>query len=417
MKINRRSALKLGVLASGAAAVSPRLTAASAERSVAMSQLHEAMARPVLKREFFPSPIIIESMDLLRYERQYMVRVRSADGAEGYGVGNNLRMHALHPIAVQLVHPHFLKQDARDLDQLVDAVFKANYKLQGLALWIPLAGAELAVLDMLGRISGRSMTELIGTRHHRRLGIYQANNFRGRTAGESIKRIEENVRRSEARALKIKVGGRMSHNADDPPGRTEALIPLVRETFGDDMTLYADSNGSYDAPKAIEVGRLLERYNYAFFEEPCPFDWLDDTRQVAEALTIPIAGGEQETSLWRFKWMIANNCLQVVQPDLFYFGGMIRSMRVARMAEAAGLPVVPHISGAGLGYIYNLLFVAALPNAGAHHEFKGLNPRIPVECDTSSLKSSRGTIDVPTGPGSGVVLDPDFINKHEVVTG
>ena len=84
----------------------------------------------------------------------------------------------------------------------------------------------------------------------------------------------------------------MRNNADSLPGRPEALIPLVRKTLGDKITLHADSNGSYDAPRAIEVGKLLQDHNYHFFEEPCPFDHLEDTKRVADALTIPIAGGE-----------------------------------------------------------------------------------------------------------------------------
>ena len=376
--------------------------------------LDQAASEPVLEKELFPDPVIIESMELLNQDESYMVRVRSQDGVAGLGVCNNLHAYYLYPVMIHKVLPHFIGKDARELDSLVDAVFKENYKLQGLALWIPLAGAEIAVLDMLGRLAGKSITELIGQRHHDRIAIYQANNYRGKTAEESIELIQKNVDESQANALKIKVGGRMSKNLDDPPGRTEALIPLVRETFGEEMTLYADSNGSYDAAKGTEVGRLLQEYRYAFYEEPCPFDWLEETKRVADALEIPVAGGEQETSLWRFRWMIAHGCLDVVQPDLFYFGGMIRSTRVARMADAAGLKVIPHISGRGLGAIYNLLFVASLPNAGAHHEYKG-NPRIPVTSDTSSLQSLKGEIVVPTGPGAGVEFDPDFIAKHVTI--
>ena len=70
----------------------------------------------------------------------------------------------------------------------------------------------------------------------------------------------------------LRLGGRMSRNRDSLPGRTEALIPLARKTLGDEMTLYADSNSSYDVTNAIRIGRLLEDNDYAFVEEPCPFD-------------------------------------------------------------------------------------------------------------------------------------------------
>ena len=85
--------------------------------------------------------------------------------------------------------------------------------------------------------------------------------------------------------MKFRLGGRMSKNADSLPGRTEKLIPLVREAFGSGMTLYADSNSSYDVENAIRIGRLMEEYGYAFYEEPCEFDRLEDTKAVADART------------------------------------------------------------------------------------------------------------------------------------
>ncbi len=75
------------------------------------------------------------------------------------------------------------------------------------------------------------------------------------------------------------------------------------------------------------------------------------------------------------------------------------------------------MSGGGLGYLYMIHFVSALPNAFAHHEFKGLNTNVQFECKTSPLSVVDGKIKVPTGPGLGVEIDPDFINKHEAVKG
>ncbi len=95
----------------------------------------------------------------------------------------------------------------------------------------------------------------------------------------------------------------------------------------------------------------MEEHKYAFFEEPCRFDDLWETKKVADALAMPIAGGEQEFSLRRFRWTILNRGLDVVQPDLHYFGGYIRSTRVALMSKAAGLPCTPHMSGWGMGYL------------------------------------------------------------------
>ena len=112
------------------------------------------------------------------------------------------------------------------------------------------------------------------------------------------------------------------------------------------------------------------KYRYGFYEEPVPFDDLAGTKQVADALTIPVASGEQEFSMERFRWSIHQRAMDVVQPDLHYFGGMIRCMRVARMAEAAGLPVTLHMGGTGLGYLDALHFMAVIPNGLEHQEYK-----------------------------------------------
>jgi L-alanine-DL-glutamate epimerase-like enolase superfamily enzyme len=160
---------------------------------------------------------------------------------------------------------------------------------------------------------------------------------------------------------------------------------------------------------------LLEEYKYRYFEEPVMYDQFEDMKAVADALTIPIANGEQDQSFVHFRWSIANDGIDIVQPDNYYFGGFIRSMKVARMAHAFGKSIIPHMSGGGLGFLYDIQFVSVVPNAGEHHEFKGLDTNVPFECPTSPLKVVNGKIKVPTGPGMGVNLDPEFVKKHEIV--
>ena len=421
----RRRRFLGSVLAAGAGA---RLAYSSqGQRAGAAGALHSrypvldaVLREPVLKRGLFKEPVIIETLELLEYRGNYLCRVRSKDGAEGMSVGHG-DMRTLFPIFCHRVQPFFVGKDARDLDLLLDKVYiySLNFRLSGLALGIPLATVEFAILDMLGRIAGKPMGELIGEIHHPRVPVYQATEYREKPVEESLALIKRDVARDNAHAVKIKVGGLMfmtkDHTAVAPPGRTERMIPLIRETFGDDMALYADANGFYSPQEAIRVGRLLEEYRYGFFEEPVMFDWYEETKQVADALDIAVAGGEQEYSLHGFRWLIANDGLQIVQPDNYYFGGMIRSMQVARMAQAFGKQCTPHMSGGGLGFLYMMHFVSALPNACPHHEFKGFGTKVQFECKTSPLSVVEGKIKVPTSPGLGVDIDPDYIGKHQLV--
>jgi L-alanine-DL-glutamate epimerase-like enolase superfamily enzyme len=396
------------------------LDRASAEPDIraTYAKLDEALKRPVFKRELFTTPVIVASIELLRHGASFLCRVRSRDGAVGLSIGNGSQLAVLYPIFVDRLAPFFIGKDARDLETLLEqvTVFKNNYKAQGLALWVPLATIEFAILDLFGRIANKPLGQLIGEIHNPRVAVYQANGERGISAEETIDHLKRDLAISKAKAIKFKLGGRMT-DPEFPAGRSEKLIPLVRKTFGDEMVISADANGSYQVEDAVRIGRLMQEYKYAFFEEPVPFDWYEETKQVADALRIPIAGGEQEPSLHTFRWLVAHGALSIVQQDMFYFGGMVRSMRVARMAHAVGKQCIPHISGSGLGYLYMMHFVSAIPNAGPWHEFKEFNDELPLTCATSTLRSDdTGVVTVPTGPGLGIEIDPAFIGKHHVVT-
>ena len=218
-----------------------------------------------------------------------------------------------------------------------------------------------------------------------------------------------------ASAIKFRLGARM-HYDDASTKRDHALIKLTRKTFGDNFTIYADGNGSYDVPMAIRIGRMMEEYKLGFFEEPVPFDHYEETKQIADTLTIPIALGEEEMSLRQFRYIIERDVAQVIQPDLMYFGGFVRSLKVARMAAVAGKDCTLHMSGGGLGYLYVAHFASIVKNCGAHQEDKGEDDTLPVSCDSSSLKSEKGRLKVPTGPGLGITIDPSFVAKASVVT-
>lgn len=424
MPTNRRSFLKKGVLASGAISLSPSLGYTKHQDlyrptneilSARSAKIEAALAQPVLRTALIPEAVIITSVVLKYYNGNYICVVRDKQGREGISVSNNYKMVHLYPIFIQQVAPFFVGKDARDLDALLEGVYtyKSNYKLQSYGLWVPVATIEFAILDLLSKIAEVPMSVLLGEVQNPTINVYQANNFRGKSAEESIALIQEQMQVTNSKALKFKVGGRMSKNQDFPAERTEKLIPLIRKTFGDAMTVYADSNGSYDTDEAIRIGTLMEQERFNFYEEPVPFDWYEETKAVKDVLKIPIAGGEQEGSMRNFRWLIENDALDIVQPDIFYFGGMIRAMKVARMAHAVGKTCVPHISGSGLGYLYMMHFVAVLPNAGPYHEFKGFNNDIPLVSDTSDLKIKAGSITVPTGKGMGVHIDPDFLAKHQ----
>jgi len=428
MKTNRRKFLSTAVTGGLAATALPlsfygkEATSINSLTDVKLryAKLDEIIKKPILKKELFATPVIIETLELLRFENSFLCRIRSKDGAEGISVGHS-ELSTLFPIFLKRLQPYFIGQDARELDLILEKIYiySFNFRYNGIALGLPLATIEFAILDMLGHIADKPVGQLIGEIHNPEVAVYVATEFREKPLEEHFDLIRKAVAEYDAHALKVKVGYHYAGTKDihypGVPGKTEKLIPLLRQTYGNDMSLYADSNGYYNVKEAIQVGKLLEEYKYSYFEEPVMYDHFEDIKEVADALTIPVANGEQDQSFVHFRWSIANNGLDIVQPDIYYFGGMIRSMKVALMANAFGKTVVPHMSGGGLGFLYDYILVSAVPNAGAHHEFKGLDTTVIFECPTSPLKVIEGKIKVPTGPGMGVNIDKDFIKKHEVV--
>lgn len=413
--LSRRAFLRASA-AFAAAAGATRGRAAPLPPAIDAGALRRLMDAPVLQLGFVKAPVTVASLELLRNGRNYLVRARSTDGVEAITVPNPAIMAKAWPVFLGNVVPSFLKKDARTLEALHTDVYRAgsNYKMQGQLFWVSVMAAEQALLELMGQTAKRPVADFFGGARRRDIPVYYASGNRGNTPEAEIEYLQKLVAGSGVRAIKFRLGGRMSRNADSLPGRTEKLIPLVRKTFGDGMTLYADSNSSYDAKEAIRIGRIMETHGYGFYEEPCEFDDLWSTKEVADALTIPVAGGEQEFSLHRWHWMIAQRGVDIVQPDLHYGGGFIRATKVARMAEAAGMTVVPHMSGGGLGYLDVVQFAAFTPNIGPFQEFKG-NATIPVSCPTSSLKCEDGRVRCPTGPGFGVTIDPAFVKQAEVV--
>jgi L-alanine-DL-glutamate epimerase-like enolase superfamily enzyme len=359
------------------------------------------------------SPVKIASIDLLQSGKQFFLRTRSTDGAEGLILTKD--MEDFIPILHRRVIPSFLNKDARDIESLVDEVYIANYKLSGQAFWCPVAYVEQSLLDLMGKTVHKSAAELMGGILRKEIPVYLSGSGRDTTAEEEVDVYVRGVEETGAKAVKFKIGGRMSANRDTYPGRTEKIFELAAKTLAGKVTLMADSNGSYSVAKGIEVGKRLQEMKYLWFEEPCPWEQLGDTKKVADALDIKIAFGEQNSSLWQFQWMIENRVMDVVQPDLNYNGGFTRAARVARMARKANMWICPHNTQTGAASVNILQFAASTPNIGPYMEYVHRSEAKPESWYKPNFTIKSGVIALPAGPGMGLEFDPDFIKKAAVV--
>jgi L-alanine-DL-glutamate epimerase-like enolase superfamily enzyme len=399
--MNRRDFLTSSAAATLLAGSAHRISAAEFEQPVFNLHKH------------FPVPVKIAAIDLLQSGKQFFVRTRSTDGAEGIVLTKD--MEDFIPILHRRVIPHFIGKDARDLESLVDQVYVANYKLSGQAFWCPVAYVEQSLFDLLGKTAHKPAAELMGGVLRKEIAVYLSGSGRDTTAEEEVDVYVQGVEQTGAKAVKFKIGGRMSANKDAYPGRTDKIFELAAKKFSSKVTLLADANGTYSADKAIEVGKRLQEMKYLWFEEPCPWEELSETKKVADALEMKIAFGEQDSSLWLFQWMIENKAIDVVQPDLNYNGGFIRAARVARMARKANMWICPHNTQTGAASVNILHFAASTPNIGPYMEYVSRGPAKKESWYTPNFEIKNGVIPVPTGPGLGLAFDPEFVKKAAVV--
>ena len=245
--------------------------------------------------------------------------------------------------------------------------------------------------------------------------VYVSSLIRKTTPEEEVEWVGRRIEQTKAKAVKLKIGGRLSKNADASPGRTERLIALARQTWGGEMKIYVDANGSYDARYSLEVAKMLKEHNVVFFEEPCPFEDLDETKAVADALDMPVAGGEQDASLPRFEYMARNRVVDILQPDMLYNGGFIRNHRTNVIARHYGLPLTPHSPYIGPRQALSTHFCATLPELPIEMEYAAALPEHPMDWYGPQIEVKDGLVAVPTGPGLGIEFAREVVNGLQIV--
>lgn len=342
------------------------------------------------------------------------VRVTADNGAQGWG-----QVSPYHAdLSVQVLHrqvaPWSLGRDALDIDGLVDAVAELEHKFPGSHLYRAICGVDTALWDLRGKAEGKRVCELIGGTA-RPLAAYASSMRRDITPRDEARRMLALRDACGFDAFKFRVGAEYGHDRDEWPGRSEEIIAAMRGALGQGPALLVDANSCYSPRRAIEVGRMLEDHGISHFEEPCPYWELEQTREVREALSIDVTGGEQDCYMPLWKHIIDSKTVDIVQPDVCYMGGLARTLRVARMAEAAGLPCTPHSANLSMVTLFTMHLLCAIPNAGKYLELsiegpdyypwqEGLFVNAPY-----TVRDGRVTL--PDAPGWGVEINPAWLAK------
>jgi L-alanine-DL-glutamate epimerase-like enolase superfamily enzyme len=354
----------------------------------------------------------VKSIETFTREQLCIVRVRTDDGAEGYGQTAPFNADITATVLHRQIAPHVLGSDADAIDAISDRCIEANYKFPWSYICRALAGVDTALWDLRGKRTGRGVSELLGA-SRTRVPAYGSSMRRDIKPDDEAQRLARLRDADGYSAFKVRVGKVCGHDQDQWPGRTEALVPAVRRAIGDAVRLMVDGNSCYTPAKAIEVGKMLQQHRVAHFEEPCPYWELEWTAEVAAALEMDVAGGEQDNDLAQWRRMIRMRAVDVVQPDVCYVGGLTRALRVAAMAAEAGLMCVPHSANLSLVSVFAAHLMAAIPNAAPHMEFSIEDKQPARPLYEPFLEVRDGLVTVPPGPGWGVRISSQWISAAE----
>lgn len=342
------------------------------------------------------------------------VRVTTDTGDSGWGQVSTYNADITCTIFHRQIAPHALGTDALDFADTLERIGEREHKYPGSYLRRAMAGLDTALWDLRGKLAGKPVCALIGGTPGR-IRAYASSMRRDITPEDEAARLCALRDEQGFDAFKWRVASECGRDVDEWPGRTEAVIPVVAKALGPGVAKLVDANSGFSPRRAIEVGRVLEQHGISHYEEPCPYWNLEQTKEVTDALSLDVTGGEQDCELGTWRQMIALRAVDIVQPDVMYMGGLTRTLEVARMAAVAGLPCTPHAANLGLVTMCTMHLLRAIPNAGKYLEFsiegadyypwqEGLFLGDPYHI-------VDGKAEVTDAPGWGVEVNPAWLDR------
>ena len=279
-----------------------------------------------------------------------------------------------------------------------------------------ISALDIALWDIAGRARGEPIHKLLGGAFRDRVEPYATGFYRIKGQGEAARLAEEAVRHHEAgfRLMKVKLG----YGVEDDIACMQAICRAIE---GRDVSLMIDTNHAYGRAEALRLGRALADCKLRWYEEPVVPEDLRGYAEMREKLTMPIAGGENEHTMYGYRELFAAGAVDIAQPDLGSCGGITAARHIIALAQSHGVAVNPHVWGSAIAQAASLQLIAALPVA--HHSLFAQEPVF--EYDRSShpfrqhlitepILQQGGWVTIPDGPGLGVEIDRAALEKYRV---
>jgi len=336
-----------------------------------------------------------------------LITVRTDEGLTG--IGSVFTSDHLVNAALRLLEPLYQNENALEPVRVSELLHQHTFwQGRGGSVTHTISGIDIALWDILGKATGQSIGRLLGGRYRERVKPYASLLM---CAPEQM--AEDLLLQKERgfRAFKIGWGpfGRESRAMD------EAIVRAARDAIGPDCQLMVDAGGS-DAhwgnryKWALWAADMLASYGVDWFEEPLHPDALDEYQLLRRAAPLPIAGGEVLTRRQAFLPWLRAGAFDIVQPDVTKVGGISEERRIAYMAEEYGARFIPHGWNTAIGLATDLQLATAFADTDLVEYCTG-SPYIDDLTEGGWSLDRDGMLTIPTGPGLGVELNRDTLQR------
>jgi len=337
-----------------------------------------------------------------------IVRITTDEGVVGYGEAKApVAARATRQIVEALLAPLLIGTDPLETTVLWEKMY-AGMRVRGHQAGFYLeaiSGIDIALWDIAGKASGRTIASLLGGAFQNKVRVYASGipslpENAPDEAFEALGDQAEAIRANGYSALKMAFGR-------DLPGDIRSAR-VVRERLGSGFTIYGDAAGSYDRKQALRLGFALQDLGFGFFEMPIFPEDIEGYAEIARQLTMPIALDSLMTRYETLRFLRVGG-LDLVQPDVCRAGGITECRRIAELADSFGAAFAPHISiGSAVHFAASTHLAAAMPNTMTSEYWIGNNP-IGNAVLEKPLQVEGGFMEVPTAPGLGIDIREDVL--------
>jgi len=336
-----------------------------------------------------------------------LVIVETDSGLIGYGESVSYGgLYAVYAAVKKVLVPMLRGHEVDGISDLWDRMYKATFRLGRRGIMISaMSGIDIALWDLLGKELGAPIYRLLGGRAKRIKGYITGGYYReGKDIRELVEEVKNYVKQG-FKTVKIKVGG--VELAEDL-----RRLRAIKEEFGDSLEIAVDANNVYSFNEALKAGREFEKLGVIFFEEPIMTDFPDLSAELARTLEIPIAGFETAYTLYEFRELISKRAVDIMQADAAWNGGITEMYRIGVMARAYGLPLIPHYSAGGVGFVASLHVALAMGSPMVEYHLRPNKLREGLAGD--AIKYENGEFLPPAGPGLGIKPLEKVIEEYKV---